>query len=115
MNMIRLVKPGGWIQFDEMEVNKVTEADGTVGEFGRLLRSMFEASGVQWDFAGGLQRWLREEGLAGVEERIIDVAYGKKCEDEEIAKISVESMVTGVKAVAFGAKSKLFFPFQCMG
>jgi hypothetical protein len=48
--------------------------------------------------------------MVGVEERIIDVAYGKKCEDEKIAKISVESMVTGVKTVAFGAKSKLFSP-----
>jgi hypothetical protein len=108
--MIRLVKPGGWIQLDEMEVNKVTEIEGTVGEFGKLLKAMFEASGVQWDFAGSLKGWLHEEGIVEVEERIIDVAYGKKCEDEEIAKISVESLVTAVKAVAFGAKSKWVFP-----
>jgi hypothetical protein len=114
-NMIHLVKPGGWIQLDEMEVNKVTEGDGTVGEFGRLLKGMFEASGVQWDFAGSLKGWLHEEGMTGVEERIIDVAYGKNCEDEEIARMSVESMVTGVKAVAFGAKSKLFFPVAIYG
>jgi len=114
-NMIRLVKPGGWIQLDEMEVNKVTEVDGTMGEFGRLLKGMFKASGVQWDFAGGLQRWLRKEGLVDVEERIIDVAYGRRCEDEDIARISVESMVTGVKAVAFGAKSKLLFPVAIYG
>jgi hypothetical protein len=112
--MIHLVTPGGWIQLDEMEVNKVTEVKGTVGEFGRLLKAMFEASGVQWDFAGSLKGCLREGGLVDVEERIIDVAYGKKCEDEEIAKISIESMVTGAKAVAFGAKSKLFFPLQCI-
>jgi hypothetical protein len=50
--------------------------------------------------------------MVGVEERIIDVAYGKKCEDAEIAKMSVESMVTGMKAVSFGAKSKLFSLLQ---
>jgi hypothetical protein len=61
-------------------------------------------------FCGSLKGWLHEQGMVGVEERIIDVAYGKKCEDEKIAKISVESMVTGVKTVAFGAKSKLFSP-----
>jgi SAM-dependent methyltransferase len=111
-NMIHLVKPGGWIQLDEMEVNKVTEIKGTAGEFGRLLKAMFEASGVQWDFAGSLKGWLHEERMVRVEERIIDVAYGKKCEDAEIAKMSVESMVTGMKAVSFGAKSKLFSLLQ---
>jgi hypothetical protein len=55
---------------------------------------------------------LHGEGMVGVEERIIDVAYGKKCEDAEIAKMSVESMVTGMKAVSFGAKSKLFSLLQ---
>ena len=62
-NMIHLVKPGGWIQLDEMDLNKMTETDGAVGEFGRLMKGMFEASGVQWDYAGGLQKLLREDGL----------------------------------------------------
>jgi len=60
-------------------------------------------------FCGSLKGGcMRRESWSG--ERIIDVAYGKKCEDEEIAKISVESLVTAVKAVAFGAKSKWVFP-----
>ena len=44
-NMIRLVKTGGWV-LGEMELNAVAEVEGTIGEFGKLLRSMFEASGV---------------------------------------------------------------------
>jgi hypothetical protein len=86
-NMIGLVKPGGWIQLDEMDLEGEIKLPGLGGEVGRAIRALFKVTGLQWDFAAHMKRWMIEAGLEGVEEKIVHVSYGKSNPDPEIAKL----------------------------
>ncbi|CZR61392.1 uncharacterized protein PAC_11288 [Phialocephala subalpina] len=103
-NMIALVKPGGWIQLDEMDLVGEQNLPGTGGELGRIIRALFEKIGSQWDFANHMKKWLLEAGLEDVEETTIHVKFGKSNPDPEIAKLGIWSMTTSTRAVCFAGK-----------
>jgi hypothetical protein len=92
-NLIALVTPGGWIQLDEMEMEKQIAGPGIMGELGRLIKEIFVKAGSQWGFTGKLKGMLIDAGLEEVGERDVMVQYGKKCENEGIGEMSVEGWV----------------------
>ncbi|KUJ19283.1 S-adenosyl-L-methionine-dependent methyltransferase [Mollisia scopiformis] len=106
-HMIELVKPGGWIQLDEMDLAGEQQLPGMGGELGRIIRAVFEASGGQWDFATKMKQWMIEAGLENVEEKTIHVAFGKSNPDPEIAKLGIWSLTTSTKALCFAGKTEM--------
>lgn len=103
-NLVGLLKPGGWIQIEEMDFQRVKDIPGALHELADLLDAMFSAVGAHWGYASQLEEWLVEAGLVDVEVKVIDVPYGKACVDGDIAKKSVYAFVLGAKAVCIGAK-----------
>ncbi|KAH9219821.1 hypothetical protein DL95DRAFT_433585 [Leptodontidium sp. 2 PMI_412] len=104
-NLVGLLKPGGWIQIEEMDFQRVKDIPGALHELADLLDAMFSAVGAHWGYASQLEEWLVEAGLVDVEVKVIDVPYGKACVDGDIAKKSVYAFVLGAKAVCIGAKA----------
>ena len=59
-----------------------------------------------------MKRWMTEAGLEHVEEKIINITYGKSNPGPEIEKLGVWSMTTGARAVCFAGKCKQSIEYQ---
>jgi hypothetical protein len=104
-NMVSLVKPGGWIQLDEMDLEEQEAQAGIGGELGSLIKSVFTSAGGDPLFVRKLRNWLLEVGLENVEQKLIRVPFGNTSPHPEIAKKGIESFAMSAEAVAFAAKS----------
>jgi hypothetical protein len=105
--MVALVKPGGWIQLDEMDVEAQSLRPGTAGELGRLILAIFAVTGADALFAQKMKMWLIEAGLENFEVKIIQISFGKTSSSPKIAKKGAQSLSLSAGAIAFGAKSRL--------
>ncbi|KAH7348593.1 S-adenosyl-L-methionine-dependent methyltransferase [Rhexocercosporidium sp. MPI-PUGE-AT-0058] len=104
-NLVGLVKPGGWIQIEEMDFQKVKHLPGAIRELADLLDVMFAAVGAHWGYADEMEKWLKDAGLVDVEVRVIGVPYGKACQDDSMRGKGVDAFVLGAEAVCIGAKA----------
>ena len=104
-SLVDLVKPGGWIQLEEMPLDKQEKIPGTSGEVGRLIKEMFIGAGCDWNFAASLEQYLSDAGVEDIEGRIFEVPFGKTSPDPEFAKKGVIAHKLSATAVTFGAKS----------
>src|ERR1700722_6058776 len=77
-NLAGLVKPGGWIELVEADVDRTQGAGPVLTEFIQLLREIFTLDGVGGSLGPKLRRWLETAGLEAVEERRVDIAIGVK-------------------------------------
>jgi hypothetical protein len=105
-NMIALIKPGGWIQLEEMELGEQAKLPRIGGEVAKLIKAMFAFGGADPLFAVKMKSWMIEAGLENVEEKLIRVPFGATCSDPEIARKGVESLTITANALAYAAKSK---------
>lgn len=102
-----LLKPGGWIQLGENDLSHKPEDGSGTRAFHRALKAVIEAggSGSAQNMPGTMARWLREAGLVDVEEVVVNIPVGRKCEDEGMVRLSTESCIMTAKAVAEGVKA----------
>ena len=62
-NLIGLVKPGGWIELVELDIDEPQDAGPALREFIRLLREVFTLTGMGGNFASKMRGWLEAVGL----------------------------------------------------
>ncbi|KAH7127217.1 hypothetical protein B0J11DRAFT_297723 [Dendryphion nanum] len=85
--LAELVKPGGWVQFVEME-DRICESDGeTWKKAVGLMRAIFGAMNARLGIADEIAAWLRAEaGLVDVQEKVVEIGYGAKSGDATLAE-----------------------------
>jgi hypothetical protein len=88
-NLAGLVKPGGWIELVEADLDRTQDAGPVLTEFIQLLREMFTLAGVGGNLASKLRRWLEAAGLEALEERRVDIASGVKNARPELMEKSI--------------------------
>lgn len=92
MNLIRLVKPGGWIQLVEMQWQD-WDAGPVLQEFQQAMQQLvgMVTNGQGVDMREGLTELFEKAGLTKVEHAIIDVPVGVKAK-EDVRELSLQSM-----------------------
>ena len=106
--LFALVKPGGWIQLVEAEQEGGGGPEGAgpvFHEFLELVRGLFDATGAGWHYARDMRGWLEAEGAVDVDECVVDLAFGAKNPDSELASISASSTAKAMDGLVRHAKS----------
>jgi hypothetical protein len=92
MNLVKLVKPGGWIQLVEMQWQD-WDAGPALQEFQQAMRQLvgMVTNGQGVDMREGLTALFEKAGLTRVQHAIIDVPVGVKAK-EDVRELSLQSM-----------------------
>lgn len=106
-NLGALVKPGGWIQLMEIE-DKDDPADGpAMKNYLQLMRDVFGAIGAKFGDVSKAKGWLEETGFTNLEERLVEIKYGARNPDAELARKGVWMNKKVAMPLCKVAKSKL--------
>jgi len=97
-----LLKPSGWIQSIEADHGVFTGP--AMGDMWKLVQAVFEGIGLRADIAKTVLSLFEKAGLRDVGENVLDVPYGAKNPDPEMAKISRIAMVRGAQGLVNAAK-----------
>ncbi|KAI1819431.1 S-adenosyl-L-methionine-dependent methyltransferase [Xylaria intraflava] len=95
--LIGLVKPGGWIQL--VEPDHSASPTPAMQDFFKLLSDVFAFMGTSTGYAPQLHKWLAEEGLESVEERVFDVPLGKSSRNDALSKKSARMIELVMKGL----------------
>ncbi|KAF2785901.1 hypothetical protein K505DRAFT_344265 [Melanomma pulvis-pyrius CBS 109.77] len=88
-NLSALVKPGGWIQLIEVE-DKSSANDGpAVQNYIQLMRDTFGAIGARFGDINKAWVWLEEVGFEHLHEKLIEIKYGARIPNENLARKGV--------------------------
>ncbi|CAN9145117.1 unnamed protein product [Alternaria alternata] len=92
MNLVKLLKPGGWIQLVEMQWQD-WDAGPVLQEFQKAMQQLVSmvTNGQGVDMREGLTALVEEAGLTKVQHAIIDVPVGVKAK-EDLRELSLQSM-----------------------
>ena len=92
MNLVKLVKPGGWIQLVEMQWQD-WDAGPVLQEFQQTMRQLVGMvnNGHGVDMREDLTALVEEAGLTKVQHAIIEVPAGVKAK-EDLRELSLQSM-----------------------
>ena len=92
MNLVKLVKPGGWIQLVEMQWQD-WDAGPVLQEFQQAMRQLvgMVTNGQGVDMREDLTALFEKAGLTKVQHAIIDVPVGFKAKDD-VRELSLQSM-----------------------
>ncbi|RYN16101.1 hypothetical protein AA0115_g12559 [Alternaria tenuissima] len=92
MNLVKLVKPGGWIQLVEMQWQD-WDAGPVLQEFQQTMRQLVGMvnNGQGVDMREDLTALVEEAGLTKVQHAIIEVPAGVKAK-EDLRELSLQSM-----------------------
>jgi hypothetical protein len=92
MNLVKLVKPGGWIQLVEMQWQD-WDAGPVLQEFQQAMRQLvgMVTKGQGVDMREGLTALFEKAGLTKVQDAIIAVPVGAKAK-EDVRELSLQSM-----------------------
>ncbi|CAN9329111.1 unnamed protein product [Alternaria alternata] len=92
MNLVKLVKLGGWIQLVEMQWQD-WDAGPVLQEFQQAMRQLvgMVTNGQGVDMREGLTALFEKAGLTRVQHAIIDVPVGVKAK-EDVRELSLQSM-----------------------
>ncbi|ORY14669.1 hypothetical protein BCR34DRAFT_645720 [Clohesyomyces aquaticus] len=101
--LIRLVKPGGWIQLVESDHSAFVGP--AMGEMFELVKEVFGAMGAPHDLAQKIRTMLEEEGLEQVEERVYDVPLGTKNPDAKMNQKSVQAFTWALSGLVGAVKN----------
>ena len=108
-----LVKPGGWIQLLEADHSGPNEHESpAMWDAFRLIKELFKAMGAGSEYARELGEWLREGGVEGVGERVLDVPLGRKNPKKELAAMGVRSFMSAVAGLVEVARGESCFLFS---
>ncbi|KAF1998246.1 hypothetical protein P154DRAFT_578072 [Amniculicola lignicola CBS 123094] len=85
-NLCDLVKPGGWIQLVEAE-DRIDEEDGPAWKsLFQIMHDVFNMIGTNYGAIADAAKWLEEFGFEDVREEVVEVKYGKKNKDVDLAR-----------------------------
>ena len=111
---IGLLKPGAWIQLEEMDVPRTLQLASN-GPAARdtytMLAEMFRILGAGDDFASKMKEWMTVSGLVDVQERQIVIDYGANAsvgaeEVQRVREMGTEAMTRTVQGLVDGAHSE---------
>ena len=107
-NIAALVKPGGWIELVELDIDEPNSKDAgpALREFIQLLREIFTLVGLGGNFARKLRGWLEAAGLEQVEERLVDFPAGARSRTADLAAKSINGSCSAVEPLVAVAKSE---------
>ncbi len=78
--LLRLVKPGGWIQLVELDYNWIEPNPPAVKMLGALVARLAEGMGSDCAYRnGGMENWIREAGFIRVASMVAPVSIGAAC------------------------------------
>ena len=105
--LIDLVKPGGWIELGEADLDHHPEHGHGVNEFWRFVRGFFDKMGARTDLAKCLKPIFLQVGLEDIAEFEEKVPAGKSWEDEKMRQKSLRAWELSVKGVIAGAQCEV--------
>ena len=96
MNLVRLVKQGGYIQLVEVDIEDPPKNGPGMRLFGQVFRDVLKliSAGQGMDLRHDTRAWLNEAGIVDIEERLYSIPLGAKARSEDMKKISVESIIS---------------------
>ncbi|KAH7304167.1 methyltransferase SirN-like protein [Stachybotrys elegans] len=98
--LVKLVKPGGWIQLGENDVSKPVHGGPAMHHVWQALAVWFDtASRGDGQFASKMASWLLEEGFENVREEYINIDIGPRCKDPEWGARSAKVMLNAAVGV----------------
>ena len=104
-NLTTLLKPSGWIELVELDLEAPSGAGPALADFLRLLRELFTLGGMGGNFALKLRPWLEDAGLDNVEEHFVETPTGAKNKDPDLAVKSTNGVVGAVGPLIAAAKA----------
>jgi hypothetical protein len=105
-NLSALVKAGGWIQLIEVEDKSDTKDGPAVQNYIQLMRDVFGAIGARFGDISKAKGWLEEVGFQDVQEKLIEVKYGARNSDEDLARKGIWMNKKVVTPLSKFAKSR---------
>ncbi|KAI1084741.1 S-adenosyl-L-methionine-dependent methyltransferase [Whalleya microplaca] len=103
-SLVKLVKPGGWIELMEPEY-KLNDDDGTAyKQFHNMLCELWAMRGTKSDFAASLEGIIKDAGFKDVKSVLLPIGIGPKTKDAQMANTSVESTVGGARNITIAGK-----------
>ncbi|KAI0531727.1 S-adenosyl-L-methionine-dependent methyltransferase [Xylaria digitata] len=101
--LFALLKPGGWIQLVEAE-QEGPDSGPVFQEFLNLVRGLFTATGAGWHYAKDIRGWLEDAGAVDVEEYVVDMSFGIKNPNKELAEMSARCTAKAMDGLVKHAK-----------
>lgn len=106
-NLAQLVKPGGWIELVELDVDEPKDAGPALRDFIRLLREIFTPVGMGGNFAAKMHRWLHAAaGFEDIEERFVECKGGARNPKLELVSKSINGTCDAIEPLIAMATSK---------
>lgn len=81
VNLIELVKPGGWLELVEVNSFGPMKRGPALTDMFRLMRELFTATGAG-DYVSQMQGWVEKAGLVNVQERTFECKIGALAKPE---------------------------------
>ena len=92
MGMVDLVKPGGWIQIEEIDYTAELRNGPIVRDFLALIEEVIAAAGIGRAFVQRIPGWLAEAGFEECQEHVFHLRYGAKNPKPDMARMSARSL-----------------------
>ncbi|KAH7322507.1 putative methyltransferase [Stachybotrys elegans] len=91
LEMLKLVKPGGWIQL--VEIENTNEPNGPCTNLlGYMVIELGKALGSDLTYRdGGMEKWIAEAGFRRVGHMIAPVCLGAECHEPKLKEQTVEA------------------------
>ncbi|KAI1384529.1 S-adenosyl-L-methionine-dependent methyltransferase [Hypoxylon trugodes] len=104
--LVKLVKPGGWIEFFESDLNQVRPNGPVMDQLMDVTKTLFDMLGVGYGYTARIRPALEKAGLIDIQEVTIDAVYGAGCDDPEIVGKGMTSMTSAGNAIYKAAKGE---------
>jgi pseurotin biosynthesis methyltransferase len=89
------LKPGGWLQLIEMDVDPNPENPPVISEFMALMLTLF-TNHMGGNFAKEIKSWMEEAGLKDVQEKVVMAAFGETIGDKSLKQKSINSPCSAI-------------------
>ncbi|KAJ5874570.1 uncharacterized protein N7529_003000 [Penicillium soppii] len=92
LELMKIVKPGGWIQLVETEHSSHEPNGPQVKRLGALIGELSAGMGSDLSFRGGaMESWIREEGFIRVGTMLAPICLGAACPDPKLREQTVQA------------------------
>lgn len=97
--LAKTLKPGGWLQLVEMDVDPTPSNGPMLDQFMRMLRELFSLIGLGPNFAIHMADNMKSIGLKNVESKEVYVAHGATIKDKSLLEKSIVSPTSAVAPI----------------
>jgi len=104
--LVKLVKPGGYIQQTEMMFTLLPNNGPAMKDFIQTVIDVFTIAvgGQSLDYKNDLEKWYGEMGLTDIKSEVYTIGIGKKATTERMVGISSESFLATSTSLSETAK-----------